>query len=266
MRIRYAVSTMVFWRRENRLSFERECEFIRSMGFGIELWPNIKGHNECRYERHNWPRLAAATEGMLVSMRSRTDGPTLEQWSEQIECAKLLGANIVTDLQSFGIPDGPEINGSDFAAEVVKLAERNKVKLCLETGRLQTLKAVGEKFKSVWYCLDTGCVNLDPVFTFKQYVDELAERAVHLHLTDNYGRTDDHQPPGLRGGIARENWDYLSNALDKYDNDVIGSFEMCPSTPAVMIRRASEFLFDQLKWPNRPQKQPGYAAVNYNPE
>lgn len=266
MRIRYAVSTMVFWGRENRLSFERECEFIRSMGFGIELWPNIKGYDECRYERRNCPRLAAATEGMLVSMRSRTDGPTLEQWNEQIECAKLLGADIITDLQSFGIPDGPEVNGSDFAAEVVKLAESNKVKLCLETGRLQTLKAVGEKFKSVWYCLDTGYVNLDPVFTFKQYVDELAERAAHLHLTDNYGQTDDHQPPGLRGGIVRENWDYLLSILDKYDNDVVGSFEMCPPTPAVMLRRASEFLFDQLKWPNRPQKQPGYAAVNYNPE
>jgi len=33
----------------------------------------------------------------------------------------------------------------------------------------------------------------------------------------------------------------------------------------VMIRQASEFLFDELKWPNRPQKQPGYAGVAYNP-
>ena len=265
MRIRYIVSTMLFWWRENPLSFEQECQFLRSMGFGVELWPNIKGESGCRYERRNWPRLAAATEGMLVSMRSRDDGPALEQWNEQIECAKLLGANIVTNLQNLGITDGLELDNCAFAEEVVKLAELHKVKLCLETGRLSTLKQVGEKLGSVWYCLDTGYANLDPEFAFKQYVDELGARVAHLHLTDNYGQADDHVPPGLRGGIARENWDYLLNALGKYDNDVTGSFEMCPSMPAVMLRQASEFLFDILKWPNRPQKQPGYAGVIYNP-
>jgi len=202
---------------------------------------------------------------MLVSMRSRNDEPTLEQWNEQIECAKMLNANIVTDLRNFGIPDGPEINGSDFAAEVVKLAEDNKVKLCLETGSLTTIKQVGENFESVWYCLDIGYANLDPTFSFKQYVDDLAERVTHLHLTDNYGQTDDHVPPGLRSGIPHKNWEYLLNALSKYNNDVVASFEMSPCMPAVMIRQATEFLFDVLKWPNRPQKQPGYAGVTYNP-
>jgi len=265
MRIKYVVSTMVFWWRENRLSFEQECQLLKSLGFGVELWPNIRGQNECRYERRNWPRLAAATKDMMVSIHSRNDELTLEQWNEQIECAKLLNASIVAGLQSLRIPDGPEINDCNFAAEVVKLAELNGVKLCLETGRLQTLKEVGEKFDSVWYCLDTGYVNLDPVFNFRQYVDDLAEKVAHLHLTDNYGQTDDHEPPGLRGGIPRENWDYLLNTLDKYDNDVIASFEMFPCMPAVMIRQACEFLFDVLKWPGRPQKQPGYASIAYNP-
>ena len=265
MQIRYVVSTMLFWGREHPLSFEQECEFLQSQGLGVELWPNIKGLNECRYRRRNWPRLAAATDGMLVSMRSRNDEPTLEQWNEQIECAKMLNANIVTDLRNFGISDGPEINGSDFAAEVVKLAEDNKVKLCLETGSLTTIKQVGENFESVWYCLDIGYANLDPTFSFKQYVDDLAERVTHLHLTDNYGQTDDHVPPGLRGGISHKNWEYLLNALSKYNNEVVASFEMSPCMPTVMIRQASEFLFDVLKWPNRPQKQPGYAGVTYNP-
>ena len=82
MQIRYVVSSMVFWGREHPLSFEQECQFLQSLGFGIELWPNIKGQNECRYERRNWPRLAAATSDMLVAMRSRYDSPTLEQWAE----------------------------------------------------------------------------------------------------------------------------------------------------------------------------------------
>jgi len=256
---------MVFWWRENNLSFEQECRFLSSQGFGVELWPNIKGQTECRYERRNWPRLVAATSDMLVAIRSRNDGPTLEQWNEQIECARLLNAHIITDLRSLGIPDGPDADGTGVAAEVVKLAEDNKVKLCIETGRLPTLRQVGDKFDSVWFCLDTGYANLDPEFAFKQYVDQLGERVAHLHLTDNYGQTDDHEPPGLQGGIPRENWDYLLNTLSKYNNDVIGSLEMCPCMPAVMIRQANEFLFDELKWPNRPQKQPSCVDVTYNP-
>ncbi len=266
MRIKYVVSTMVFWGREHPLSFEQECQFLASLGFGIELLPHIKGHqHECRYDRRNWSRLVAATEGMQVVMRSRDDRPNLEQWTEQIECAKLLGANIVTGLTSMGIPVGQELNGSDFAGDVVNLAEKNDVKLCLETGRLPMLQAVGERFESLWYCLDTGYAHLDSEHPFREYVDQLAPKTIHLHLTDNYGQVDDHEPPGLQGGMPRQDWDYLLDVLGKYDNDVVGSLEMCPCMPAVMIRQASEFLFDAMEWPNRPVKQPGSADVNYNP-
>ncbi len=265
MQISYVVSTMVFWGREHPLSFEQECQFLKTLGFGIELWPSIKGQNECRYEKRNWPRLAAATKDMLVSMCSRNNRPTLEQWNEQIECAKLLNANIVTDIQNLGIYNGPDADGTGLAAEIVKLAELNDVNLCLETGRLSILKQLGEKFESVWYCLDVGYANLDPDFSFKQYVDELAPRVAHLHLTDNYGQVDDHVPPGLQGGISRENWDYLLNILNKYDNEIVGSLEMCPCMPTVMIRQASEFLFDELNWPNKPKKQPGLSDITYNP-
>jgi len=256
---------MVFWGREHNLSFEQECQFLASLGFGVELLPSIKGQNECRYDRRNWFRLSAATEGMQVVMRSRDDDPTLEQWAEQIECAEMLGASIVTDAKSMGIPVGQPFNGSGFADDVVGLAESHEVKLCLETGRLPLLKAAGERFRSLWYCLDTGHAHLDSEHTFRQYVDELAPRTAHLHLTDNYGQIDDHEPPGLKGGMPREDWDYLLTALGKYNNDVIGSLEMCPCMPAAMIRRASEFLFDTMKWPNRPSKRPGYAGANYNP-
>ena len=265
MQIEYVISTMVFWWREHPLSFEQECQFLKSLGFGVELWPNIRGQNDCRYEKRNWPRLADATKNMLVSMRSRSDRPTLEQWAEQIECARNLNANIVAELQSLEIAAGRNSNGWDFAAEVVKLAESSNVKLCLETGPLPTLKKIGEKFESIWFCLDTGYANLDPLHSFKQYVDNLAPRVAHLHLNDNYGQTDDHEPPGLQGGITRENWEYLFNALNKSNNEMVGSFEMCPCMPGVMIRQASEFLFDILKWPNRPQKQPGSTEHTYNP-
>ena len=293
MRIQYAVSSMIFWGREHRLSLEAECEFLRSLGFGIELWPNIKGQHECRYERQNWHRLAAATEGMLVAMRSRHDSPGLQQWSEQIECARLLDAPIVTDLQSIGIPDEPELNGCDFADQVVTLAEEKDVTLCLETGRLKTLKEVGKRFDSIRYCLDMGYAHLDSQYSYRQYVDDLAPRLTHLHLSDNFGPAHDGLPARLRttghglqdasrhfgfpedssayqglcrfwcgGGMPREDWDYLLETLNQYDNDIIGSIEMAPCVPAVMIHQASAFLFETLNWPNRPERQPGLADAN----
>jgi sugar phosphate isomerase/epimerase len=264
MKINYVVSTMVFWWRENPLSFEQECEYLKSLGYGIELWPTIRGQNECRYDRRNWSRLAAATEGMVVAMRSRTDNPDIQQWAEQIECAKLLNASIVTDLKNLGIPDTPELNGCDFSADVINLAKRQNVKLCLETGELDRIKQAGRRFPSLLYCLDTGYANLDKKYDFRKYVDELGGRVAHLHLTDNYGQFDDHEAPGLRGGISQENWGYLLKSLSNYDYEITGALEMRPCMPSVMIRKASEFLFDDLKWPGKPDVNSDDIPI-YNP-
>jgi len=265
MRIRYAISTMLFWGRETKLSFEQECDFVKSHGFGIELWPFIRGHCECRYDRHNWERLAQATAGMQVSMRSRDDDPNLEQWAEQIECAKLLNANLITDLKSMGFSNGKPINGDDFPAKIVGIAEKNDVKLCIETGDLETVKNIEKKYPSIYFCIDTGFANVDPNVPFEKYVDELTEKTIQLHLTDNYGKNDDHEPPGVRGGISQEKWNYLLDVLDKYDHEVIGTFEMSPCMPHVMIQHASKFLFDVMKWPGRPETPDGNVPINYAP-
>ena len=245
---------MVFWGRQSRLSLEQECDLLRSLGFGVELWPNTGGLDECYYDRKNWPRLAAATEGMLVSMRSRNDKPRIEQWDEQIECAKLLKANIVADLRSLGVGQNREVEDWDYLSDLVRMAEDNQIKLCIETGDLDAVKHIGDKFDSVWYCLDTGYAGMDREHGFRQYVDTLADRVAHLHLTDSYGNSDNHRPLGCSGGIAREDWGYLLGALGKYDNEVVASIEMTPCTPVEMIRRSSCFLFDNLGWPGRPQK------------
>ncbi len=265
MRIRYVVSTMIFWWRETRLSLEQECQFLRSLGFGVELWPSIRGLDDCRYERRNWARLKAATDGMLVAMRTRNDRPSLEQWDEQLQCAKMLGAHLVADLPSLRISQNLDRDGYDFAAEVIHRATTSGVSLCLETGPLPVMKKAGEVFDSLRYCLDTGHANLDPDHDFKQYVDALAPRISHLHLTDNYGFIDDHERPGLAGGIARENWDYLLETLMRFDNDIIGSFEMCPCMPGVMIRQAGEFIFGTLNWPNPPHQTPTDVRQLYHP-
>ncbi len=265
MQIRYVVSTMVFWWRETYLSFEQECEYLKSLGFGVELWPTRKGDNDCRYVRRNWSRLKEATKGMLVSMNSRNDGPTISEWAEQIECAEMLGACIVADLRSLCISQDLGIADWGFAGDVVKTAADRGVTICLETGSLPAMLQVGDKFDSIRYCLDTGYVYLDRNNTFCDYVDKLATRTTHLHLTDNYGTIDDHEPPGVRGGMARENWDYLLKALAKNENEVIGSLEMFPCMPGTMIRQGSKFLFDVMGWPNQPQPEEGHHEKHYRP-
>jgi sugar phosphate isomerase/epimerase len=247
---------------------------------------------------------------MLVAMRSRHDSPTLEQWSEQIECAKLLDAHIVTDLRSMGIPDEPELNGCDFAANVVKCAEDKGITLCLDTGSAsgtRILKEVSKRFESVRYCLDTSHASSNgSVFGgFKSYVDELGSKVAHLHLSDNFAgystvrrapskdasrcsrEIPDTRFPSIEsesfgfpggtsayqglcrfwcgGGMPREDWDYLLESLSQCNNDIVGSIEMSPCMPSVMIRQASEFLFDILKWPNRPEVESDHADVEYHP-
>jgi len=244
---------MVFWGCEHHLSLEQDCELLKSLGFGIELWPNAGGICSCRYERKNWSRLKHATEGMLVSLHARNDYPGIEQWVEQIECAAMLNANIVMDLRSFGVLDSADIDGCDFSNKIIQTATEFNVKLCLETGSLKKLLQLSSKFPSLTFCFDVGYVHKDKENSFREYVDRLAPRVTHLHLTDNYGSIDDHTPPGLAGGVPKEHWKYLLEAISRYDNEVVGSLEMCPPSPAVMINQAGKFIFEQLNWPNKPE-------------
>jgi len=266
MRIKYVVSTMVFWGRQHRLSLEQECELLKSLGYGVELWPNTGGLDDCFYDKRNWPRLVDATEDMLVSMRSRNDNPNIEQWDEQIECAKLLKANIIADLQSLRVSTNGQIEDWDYLNDIVRMAVDNDVKICIETGRLDAVKWLGDKIDSFAYCLDTGFINTDSEHSFKQYVDALAARTAHLHLAENCGCFEHHRPLGCQRGIAQEDWNYLLETLNKYDNDITGSLEMTPCTPIEMIRRSSSFLFDTLKWPDKPVKSAEHTKTALKPE
>jgi len=257
---------MVFWGRQHRISLEQECELLRTLGYGVELWPNTGSLDECSYDRRNWPLLTAATEGMLVSMRSRNDKPSIEQWDEQIECAKLLKSNIIAGVKSLRVSQNGEVEDWDYLEDIVRMADDNEVKICVETGRLDEVKQIGDKFDSIWYCLDTGHASADSEHSFREYVDALAQRTAHLHLAENYGRFDNHRPLGCQCAIAQEDWNYLLESLNKYDNEVIGSLEMTPCLPVEMIRRASTFLFDVLKWPDRPVKSAEHTKAALKPE
>jgi sugar phosphate isomerase/epimerase len=265
MQIKYVVSTMAFWWREDHLSFELECDFLKGLGYGVEIWPTMKGNDDCRYIKRNQPRLKDATKGMLATLHGRDDGPTINEWAEQIECAKMLDTCIVAGLDSLCVSDQLEVADWAFVKDVVDIADKQHVQICIETGSLPILLKVGEKFKSVKFCLDTGFAHIEPDHSFKEYVDALAGRTTYLHLADNYGTHSDHEPPGVRGGMPNENWDYLLEGLQKYDNDIIASFEMTPSMPGTMIRQSAKFLFNKQGWPNKPTPKPDIDHTSYRP-
>ncbi len=265
MKIDYVVSTMVFWWREHNLSFELECDFLRSLGFGVEIWPTIRAHNECRFNRSNWTRLKLATEGMKVMLHGRVDGPTSNQWREQLECAKMLNAPLSTHLESLCVSDTLNVADWNFAKEIVDMAQEIDVPLCAETGQLETMLELHKRFPSIGFCFNTGHAKLNKDATFNKYVDALAGNIEIVHLTDNYGEIDDHQPPGIYGGIPDQNWNYLLDALKKQDKDIIASFEMFPSMPGVLIKKASGYIFDKLNWPDEPEKSHDHLQRHYRP-
>ena len=43
MRIRYVISTMVFWGRQHGLSLEQECELLQTLGFGVRASESVLG-------------------------------------------------------------------------------------------------------------------------------------------------------------------------------------------------------------------------------
>lgn len=267
MNIEYVVSTMVFWWRENTLSFEQECSYIKSLGFGIEVLPHIKNMYECRFDKDNWDRLKEATQGMTTVMRARTDKITLENWQEQVDCAKYLDARIIADLDSLKVENDPDFEEFEFAASVIQMAEKAGVELAVQTGNLVTIEKLVERFPYINVCFDAGHVVLEGDYPFPDYIDRLKDKIIHLHINDNYGFMDDHQPPGLKGStISTEDWQYLLDSLKNSQRKIIASLEIAPSMPNVLIRRSCEFLFDKMKWPNQPECRDNIERPSYIPK
>ncbi len=264
MQIKYVVPQMVFQWPEDNISFSQKCEFVKSLGFGVELWANIRGQAVCRYAGRNWDELAAATENMPVLLHSRTDSPTIEQWKEQIECAKLLGADIVTDMKNFGIVDVSDFKCNDFSSQIVKLAEASQIKLCVEADDLSLAKAIKHKFESVWFSFNVCRAYTDAIFTFKEYVDDLAERVAHIQpwTCDEEMQTQKQKNVFYRA--FNENRKYLLNCLEKYQNEVFVSLHLCPSILALSKAQVIGAVRYSHNLPNLPQEQPLWAAVVYN--
>ena len=91
-------------------------------------------------------------------------------------------------------------------------ASKNNIVLALENGseseeELEKLIALADEFDhpNVGYCFDTGHANCYAGRDVEKLLAMMAKRIAVLHLHDNYGSFDDHNPPG--GGTV--NWETL---------------------------------------------------------
>lgn len=202
---------------------------------------------------------------MIVVLHGRNDGPTVAEWTEQIKCAQMLGATIVCQMESLCVSDTLDVADWDFASEVINIAESHSVGLSIETGKLQTVRLLLNKYPYLNCCYNTSHVHLSKESSYKEYIDSLLPRIHHLHLNDTYGQFDDHQPPGLEGGIENEHWQYLLERLQTTDNRILATLEMHPSMPAVLINKAQNYLFGKMDWPQIPKPIPNYHEKHYRP-
>ncbi|MCX5859080.1 MAG: sugar phosphate isomerase/epimerase [Proteobacteria bacterium] len=105
-------------------------------------------------------------------------------------------------------------NGRDekyLVGSIKKLIEISRdygVKLALENGPdsyggVSSALGIIQEFdpESLGFCLDLGHANLEPGMNPARAIKRIGLRLANLHVSDNYGKTDEHNPPG-QGNIA----------------------------------------------------------------
>ena len=99
--------------------------------------------------------------------------------------------------------DGSWENVKRAVEKLLPAAEKNDIVLALENGSetpedLQKMIDLADDFDSpfVGFCFDTGHANCYGERNVEKLLAQMAKRIAVLHLHDNYGTFDDHNPPG----------------------------------------------------------------------
>ncbi len=127
----------------------------------------------------------------------RDDGDNRDQVAHDARIARCLGARVLV-FHQLSHPD--PMADYLYAAEQ---ARRNGLTLAIETGTgplswrqlIELVQAIGRE--DVGICIDTGHSFLRDLQEVDEVIRDVGPLLKTLHLHDNYGTHDDHQPPGL---------------------------------------------------------------------
>jgi len=237
---------------------DRIIREINQNGFGIELWLNWSAAPEL-VDRQNWEHLKRIIDPQYpLSMHSRlVEYNDWDVLKEEIDMCHFLGSWIlVVHPKSLGImvstlpePILPEHVECDWEtlAGLLPYARERGVRIALENGPLEILRGVLEKLKShpdrdqLGICIDVGHANLlhdqfeSPVLRF---LDEFETHLIHLHLSDNYGLSDEHRMPG-QGSI---DWDMVIPRISGMNYTEAFVLESKVPQPLAVAEAARRFL------------------------
>ncbi len=234
-------------------------EIVRC-GFGLELF--LDWHlDPGLYERNNWEvikrRCADCTRLSLHTRITKTFSS--ETLREEIDLCRYLEADLlVLHPISLGVEAGTlelcpsvELNDGDLqrVLGIIRYAEEQGVLLALENGTTEILKWVRDRLKdrtdmkNFGICVDTGHANLhherDHTYLLHM-LEEFRDELVQVHISDNFGKKDDHALPG-DGTI---DWQGVRSTLEKIDFEGPFIFELRTPPPLESAEKAKEFMVE----------------------
>ena len=231
---------------------------IVQQGFGLELFLDWHAAPEL-LDRGNWPSITKICRNSVgLSLHSRLfhffDNDIIR---EEIDlCHYLEGDILVVHPRSLGLNVGtldytsavePDEHDFERIVEILRYAKTQGVCLSLENGPMDILKCVRDRLKeetditNFGICLDTGHANLHQDrerTSILQMFEEFRKDLVHVHISDNFGKIDEHNLPG-NGNI---DWPLVISYLEdiKYTGRLV--FELHTPDPSESGDRARELI------------------------
>jgi len=262
-RIRFGVSTWNYLKAFGEdVELGRAVEEIRDRGFGAELWLDWP-RRETTLGRKRWADLKKLTAGIGgLTLHSRLiHEHDLDVIREELDLCDYLGGSLVVfHPKSFGFAAGSwdyrspspfDTEAEELLLRALSYAKEKKVGVAFENGPLdllvETVERVGKAFSNEVFgiCLDTSHANMhsrEYAEPLGSYLDVLGERIIHIHASDNHGRTDDHLVPGT-GSVS---WGPLLDFLGsgKYGRSIV--FELNSSDPEGTALEARAFFLERM--------------------
>jgi len=257
--MKFGISTWNFLKAYGeKANLSTAVEKIILDNFGLELLLDWHVASEL-IERKRWDYLKRICRNNVgLSLHSRLiKFFDIRILKEEIElCRFLEGDILVVHPRSLGL----EMNALDYcpsvepserdidrAVEIVGYAEKKGVCLALENGPFTVLKLIRDRIRAeglgrnFGICLDTGHANLhreQHPSMLEHFFEEFNDDLLHVHISDNRGKVDEHSSPG-EGNI---DWSVVMPRLVnlRLKGQII--FEMNTSDPIVSAKNARDFL------------------------
>jgi len=219
---------------------EQAIREIVEDGFGVELWLSWTADPEAVHETH-WDDIRGALEGADVTLHTGLGRCDEELFRREVDMAVFLGADlIVTHESTLGLRSADEPAVSGCCRDILDYARSREVRVALENGTFETLEKALALVEDLGICLDIGHANIDERGV-GQFLERFGAAICHVHLSDNYGQTDNHLVPG-DGYISMKDWRALLKTLHRAGFSGTAVLELNTAEPRKSAKRAREFL------------------------